>query len=89
MRGRAVLDVERIAQAAAAALPFELFVGDPAGMGSKRDRARLFDGDPRLAGQLLSGIGRGRTCNRQDDDRQAEQADACATSSLSSFLSAV
>ena len=42
---RTDLDVERVAKPAPAALAFELFVGDPAGMRFQRDRSRLIDRD--------------------------------------------
>jgi hypothetical protein len=41
LSARTGIDAERIAKSASAILAFEFFVGDPAWMGSQRDRARL------------------------------------------------
>lgn len=67
LRPRAVLDVERITQTAAAGFTFEFLIRDFPGMGLQGDFASLRDGDLRLTGELLTGIGqRWRRKHQQD-----------------------
>src|SRR4029077_1702830 len=67
-------DIEGIAQAAAAALLFELLVGDFAGDGFQRDRARLVQRHRRVFGEFLPG--KGKTGRRREGKKQGESCKA-------------
>src|SRR5579883_2096314 len=63
-------DIERISKPAAAALLFELFRDNFAGIGAKRDFTRLRDPNLGLRGVFLASIGVGRQSQRRANDRK-------------------
>ena len=78
---RTALDVERVAKPAAAALAFQLFSGDSAGMSFQGDGSRLFDIDPCFAGgstiaATRTGWGEGVSSRRNGSDVRVPAARA-------------